>query len=169
MSDAYIGDTPEQLACGLLINGELWTGERISGLQQRNTELELLLQTAEQNAAEQRDMKAKAREQRDEQIKKNNELEAQVEQYKNYVIALTHADETGYIDDVGFVENFEEIRQQVEGLVVDHDREVAARAVENMGKSCFDNGSILGVNLLAVCVEYANKIKSGEVELWITR
>lgn len=32
MSTPYIGNTPEQLDCGLLINGELWTSKRIAAL-----------------------------------------------------------------------------------------------------------------------------------------
>lgn len=33
LNRVFIGDTPEQLDCGIMINGEIWTGKRISELQ----------------------------------------------------------------------------------------------------------------------------------------
>jgi len=33
LNRVYIGDTPEQLDCGIMINGEIWTGKRIAELQ----------------------------------------------------------------------------------------------------------------------------------------
>jgi hypothetical protein len=55
---------------------------------------------------------------------KAKELAAQVEQLKGYIVALTHADETGYVEDVGFVENYSEIQSEVEAIVAAHDANV---------------------------------------------
>lgn len=66
---------------------------------------------------------------------KCDDLTALVANLKNYIVAITHADETGYIDGVGFVEDFSEIEDQVKAIVAAHDAEVAAKAVEDFCKS----------------------------------
>lgn len=55
-------------------------------------------------------------------------LAAQVANLNNYIAAITHADETGYVDGVGFVEDFSEIKDRVTAIVSTHDAEVAKDA-----------------------------------------
>lgn len=80
--------------------------EYVERLEHRNNELSLLLQTAEQNAMDQRDMKAKAREQRDEQVQKNAELAVQLNFARGTLIWCLSSAKNGYeweqqdIDDV---------------------------------------------------------------------
>lgn len=49
-----------------------------------------------------------------EQIKKANERVAELELI---VVAITHADETGYVDDVGFVENWSQVCDETKALL----------------------------------------------------
>lgn len=62
-------------------------------------------------------------------------LKTQNANLKNYIVAITHADETGYVDGVGFVEDFSEIEDQVKAIVAAHDEEVAAKAIEDVANT----------------------------------
>ena len=94
-----------------------------------------MLQTAEQNAMDQRHMKAKAREQRDDQVQKNAELVAQVDRLRgglNQAIELLVAAliEPQQITDKEICE-LRDIEQATPAqYLTKHNREVAARAVE---------------------------------------
>jgi hypothetical protein len=110
-----IGDTPKQLAQGLMFDGEVWTKDRIQALQK------------------------------------------QVEQLRNYVIALTHADETGYVDDIGFVENYSEIRDEVEALVAEHNAKVAVKAVNECIDIAHSKFSVTGIT--SALQDYANQLR----------
>lgn len=123
-------------------------------------ELLLKLETAEQNAADQRFMKNKAREQRDGQVKKNAELVAQLERLtKSYTKELDELVQRNY--------NLRHVNKSQ--ALAEHDREVAAR----VGKAGFVAGALAADSNLesddfwlhSVSEDYANKIKSGEVKV----
>ncbi|MBA57014.1 MAG: hypothetical protein CMK89_21405 [Pseudomonadales bacterium] len=53
-------------------------------------------------------------EKKSEQLAKANE---RVKELELIVVAITHADETGYVDDVGFVENWSQVCDETKALL----------------------------------------------------
>ncbi len=58
------------------------------------------------------------------------ELQQERDELKNIIVVLTHADETGYVEDVGFVQGFSEISEKARKLFEAHNLEQQAKGID---------------------------------------
>jgi hypothetical protein len=89
-------------------------------------------------------------------MERHDALAVQIEQLRNYVIALTHA------DDIGYVENYSEIKGEIEALIAERDAAIAEQtikiaAIEFKAAWPEHNGKYFW--MLGFGNEYANQIR----------
>ena len=81
-------------------------------------------------------------------IKALVEKDERIEDLKNIIFALTNADETGYVHDMGFIENYSEMTDDVKNLLQKRDLEMQAKGIEDSfeyaRKHWFKNGTPSG-------------------------
>lgn len=196
MSNVYIGDTPEQLDCGIMINGDLWSGKRIAELQQLNDELESMLVEVNNNrtgvspcarfceALAAKKMFDNLQRERDELAahveqlnQRNNELEVMQPSYN----LLRNAFYDGACWNESTINNgalsldknaHEYANEKLAELapkqcLAERDREVVISAITSalVDVSRDFNLRITGTEIRVRANEYADKIKSCEVEI----
>lgn len=86
--------------------------------------------------------------------------ERRVKELENVIVAITHADETGYVDGYGFISNFEDISLEVNKVINAFSNEQQIKALEEYRK--YANGWGMGTRLLDEMIDRLRANGGGE-------